>query len=142
MVTVTHRLGKLVTVRIASPVTYREATLLKPRMEAVIGRLTGPLYLAADLADARVYSPDVAEKIIGALQGPWATVRRQSVVINSGSALGGQVYGLFREMRDPERQAWVSAKDMGTYLAEVLGPAEAQALRDFMAEQELMAAAG
>ena len=134
MVTVTHRVGKLVAVRVQSPVTYREATLLKPRMEAVIGRMTSPVFLACDLSDARVYSPDVAEKIMSALQTRWPTVRRLGVVINPGSALGGQVYSMFRELADSDRQAWVRAKEMVSHLSELLGPGEQQGLRDFLDE--------
>lgn len=134
MVTVTHRVGKLVAVRVQSPVTYREATLLKPRLETVIGRMTSPVYLVADLSDARVYSPDVAEKIVGAIHTEWPTVRRIGVVINPGSALGGQVFSIFRDEGDSERQAWVRATDLVGYMAEVLGPNEVQSLRDFLGE--------
>jgi hypothetical protein len=134
MVTVTHRVGKLVAIRIQSPVTYREATMLRPRMETVLGRMSTPVWLACDLSDARVYSPDVAEKIVSALQTAWPNVRRVGVVINPGSALGGQVFSMFRELDDPNRQAWVRSKDMVGYLAEVLAPLELQSLRDFLDE--------
>lgn len=134
MVTVTHRVGKLVAVRVQSPVTYREATMLKPRMEQVIGRMTAPVSLVCDLSDARVYSPDVAEKILTALTTAYPTVRRTGVVVHPGSALGGQIYSWFREANDPERQAWVRAKEMVTHLDEVLGGMEQQSLRDFLEE--------
>lgn len=111
MVTVTHRVGKLVAVRVQSPVTYREATLLKPRMEQLIGRMTAPVFLVADLSDARVYSPDVAEKIMAALAANYPTVRRTGVVVHPGSALGGQISPTSATRRTPSgRRGYVSGK--------------------------------
>ncbi len=136
MVTVTHRVGKLVAVRVQSPVTYREATLLKPRMEQLIGRMTAPVFLVADLSDARVYSPDVAEKIMAALAANYPTVRRTGVVVHPGSALGGQIFSYFRDQKDPERQAWVRVREMVTHLGELLGSLEKQSLMDFLEEAQ------
>lgn len=140
MVTVTHRVGKLVAVRVQSPVTYREATMLKPRMEQVIGRLNGPVCVACDLSDARVYSPDVAEKIVAALKERYPTAQRIGIVVHSGSSLGGLIYSYFRELDDPERQAWVRAREMVSYVSERLGGAEQQGLRDFLEEATSSAA--
>lgn len=136
MVTVTHRVGKLVAVRVQSPVTYREATLLKPRMEQLIGRMTAPVFLVADLSDARVYSPDVALKIMAALAAPYPTVRRTGMVVHPGSALGGQIFSYFRDQKDPERQAWVRAREMVVHVSELLGSMERQSLMDFLDEAQ------
>jgi hypothetical protein len=140
MVTVTHRVGKLVAVRVQSPVTYREATMLKPRIETVLSRMTSPVMLVADLSDARVYSPDVAEKVISALLGPYDVLRRSGILINPSSALGGQIYSLLRETADPERQAWVRREEMVAHLSELLAPGEQQSLREFLDEMQMATA--
>ena len=142
MVTVTRRAGKLVAIRIASPVTYREATTLKPRLEGLMGSMSAPVYLVGDLSDARVYSPDVAEKILGALRMNWGTVHRMGILVNPNSALGGQLFQAFREAADVERQAWVQREGLIQHLGEVLGPVERDDLREFLAEGEVHASAG
>lgn len=142
MVTVSRRFGKLIAIRVASPVTYREATTLKPRVEALMGPMSAPVYVVADLSDARVYSPDVAEKILGALRCNCPTVHRLGILVNPSSALGGQLFQAFREAGDHARQAWVQPDGLCQHLGEVLGPGERDALREFLAEGSVDAHAG
>ncbi len=87
-----------------SPVTYREATTAAARITTSL-QAPIPRIVVIDFRDARVYSPDVQAKLVGAVHVAVEPAMRGEftlvVLMNVTSSLGGELWEKLRDVWIP-----------------------------------------
>ncbi|UQA59553.1 hypothetical protein [Polyangium aurulentum] len=131
MYSIENRVGKLVEIRIWSPVSGDEATRWGREHEAVIGSLVGNYFCFVDVFEATVLPQDVVEAYICTLKSA-TRMLRAAMLLGQSPTLGLQVQRMLREVNNPERKAFRDPRELEAWLGAQLAPAERTRLRELL----------
>lgn len=134
MYEVVNRVGKLVEIRIWSPVTPEEAQAWAREHDRVVAA-AGPRYVCfVDLFDARVFPQHAVDAYTSVMKEEPHLLRTGTLLSHSPtSAL--QVRRMLREIDNPVRRAFTEVPPLLDWLDPVLTPAESARLREALAER-------
>jgi hypothetical protein len=134
MMQVENTVGRLCVARFVPPFDVTEADQLARDIRGILGRLGRPAIFCNDTRRARVFPPDVSDRITAMLRSDNPRVERSAVVIGASSMFGLQIERMFREAGNPGRRVFRSVATIVAWLDEVLTPAEGARMRSFLAE--------
>jgi hypothetical protein len=124
--------GRLVEVRIASPLTLEEIKQFTSEHQAVIKRLARKYVGVVDLLQADVFPVPVAENLIHLLS-IWAPqVERTAFLIRDSALFALQVERVLRNSNNPNRHAFREPEVLKEWLGEILDPLEQGRLAQFV----------
>jgi hypothetical protein len=123
--------GRLVEIRIASPVSLEEAVRWGRDHDALVDRVTGPYVCFVDLVDATVFPPDVVEAYVSTMKSEGRLVRT-GTLLNKSPTFGLQIQRMIREANHPDRKAFRDPDELEVWLGEVLHDDERARLRDLL----------
>src|SRR5689334_1269668 len=113
MWSIERNVGRLVEVRVASPVSLEEAVAFQERLIETVKSAPGNVVLCVDLREAKVFTPEVADRVIGMLRSENAKLERGAILLPPGNAVFGlQIERLVREAGHPARQTFRSEKEL------------------------------
>jgi hypothetical protein len=124
--------GRLVEVKLASPLTITEVQQFARELTGIVGRIDGKYVGVVDLMEAHVFPPDVSESLIQMLSGAAARVERTAFLINESAVFGMQVERIIRSSNSDNRRAFRNGDELVKWLGEVLTPEERFRLKTFM----------
>lgn len=127
-----NHVGRLVEVKLASPITPDEVQEFVRELVGIMGRIPGKYVGVVDLLDAHVFAPAVTETLIQLLSGAAARVERTAFLINESAIFALQVERIIRSSNNDNRRAFRQSDELVTWLAEVLTPEERVRLKTFM----------
>jgi hypothetical protein len=130
---VEHKAGRLVEVKLASPLTPEEVQEFVKELTAIIGRIPGGKYIGVvDLLDAHVFPVAVANGLIQLLSTASPRVERTAMLIGESATFALQVERVIRSANSENRRAFRRGEELEAWLAEVMTAEERVRLRQFM----------
>ncbi len=134
MFTSENHVGRLVELRIRSPVTDEEvAELLDTQLEH-IRRLEQRFVAVTDLRQAYVFPPHVADGFIALLESANPRLERSGILVSESAVFSMQLERALDAAANPHRRAFRSAEELAAWLGEVLSEPERQRLEQFLRE--------
>jgi hypothetical protein len=132
MYSLDHRVGRLVEIRIWSPVSLEEAARWGNDHNALIDSITGPYICVVDLVDATVFPQDVVDAYVSTMRNE-PRLLRTGTLLNQSPTLGIQIARMIREANHPDRRAFRDPYSLSAWLGEVLTPPEHERLERVLA---------
>jgi hypothetical protein len=132
---IVNAVGKLVEIRLWSPVTAEEAAAWAKDHDRVVTAVGGPYVCLADLIDAKVFPEDAVDAYTAVMKAEPLLLRTGTLLSYSPtSAL--QVRRMLRETNNPVRGAFTEALSLLEWLDPVLTPLERKRLREVLTERD------
>lgn len=138
MYSVANKVGRLIEMAIAAPVTIDEASRAFIEARACVSAVTARgerAIIVADLHDADVFAPDVADKFTLLMRAQNPYMDRSATLVSEGATSGLQFLRMIREAGNPARRVFKRRYELEVWLAEVLSPAEREHLHLFLDER-------
>jgi len=132
MHTVRNQVGRLVEVRVASPLSLGEVDEFRREHHAAIRDLPDRYVGAVDLRHADVFPVDVAQRLIALLSGTAPLVERTGFLIGESAIFSLQIERILRNSASPNRKAFREPEPLRAFLGEVLTPLERARLDEFL----------
>jgi hypothetical protein len=127
--------GRLVEVKLASPLSVEEVQQFAQKHIAIMQKIPGGKYVGVvNLLEAYVFPPAVAEALAKLLSGAGSHVERSAFLIGESAVFGLQVERVIRDANNPNRRAFRHGPELVTWLSEVLNFAERRELERFVRE--------
>ncbi len=129
-----NREGKLVELRVVTPMTVEEmADLQKTHLE-VTGAVVGDYAVVVDLRRAQVFPPQITERFIGLMGQLNPRLLRSAILISASAVLGLQAERAIETAGHADRKAFRDEVALELWLGEVLSERERSRLRSFLRE--------
>ena len=132
MWSIDRRVGKLVEIRIWSPVTLGETVPWGEAHDALVSKIRGPYVCLVDLTGATVFPQDVVLGYVKTMKNETNLVRT-GTLLNASPTFGMQIQRMIREANNPHRRAFRDPKELIAWLSEVLDEKERARLRETVA---------
>jgi hypothetical protein len=124
--------GRLVEVRLASPMTLDEIKQFVGEYQAILKRLARKYVGVVDLLQADVFPVPVAETMIQVMSGAAPQLERTALLIRESALFALQVERVIRNSNHPDRRVFRDPEELKKYLGEVLDPLEQNRLAQFI----------
>jgi hypothetical protein len=135
MISVAHRVGRLVEVRIITPVTAEEIQAMGQRIGlAYAACAPRPIVGCTDLRGANLFPMDLAEQVAAFMKKGNPRIERGAMLVGESALFSMQVERVVREAGNPSRRTFRVRTELEKWLAEVLTPFERQRVRHFLEE--------
>ncbi len=135
MFLVDHRIGRLVEVRMATPLSVADAREIATRLAAIVGPFPGQVVTCIDLRRASVLSTDLAAVFIELMQRGRARIERAGILLPPDSpTFLLQLARVLREAHHPGRKTFTDPAELAKWLGEALDPAERARVVAFLDE--------
>lgn len=131
---VANRVGRLLEVKLASPLSLEDVQQFAQQHVAITRKMAGTYVGVANLLEASVFLPEVAEALTRMLSGVAAQVERSAMLIGESAIFAMQVERVIRNANSPNRRTFRDAGQLVAWLSEVLTPAEQRQLEQFLLE--------
>jgi len=139
MITVASTAGKLVEVRIQTPITAAELADMKAASVAIFSRLRIPFAGITDLRAARVLPAELADQVTAFLKRDAPNVMRSAFLVGEGAIFNMQLDRVLREAASERRRSFRTRAELLAWMGEVLTPEEQRRLTSFLDEGETLA---
>jgi hypothetical protein len=126
-----RRVGKLVEIRIWSPVTLEETLPWAEAHDALVSKIHGPYVCLVDLTEAKVFPQDVVHGYVSTMKNEQNLVRT-GTLLSESPTFGMQIQRMIREADNPNRRAFRDPSELFVWLSEVLDEKERERLRDVL----------
>jgi hypothetical protein len=128
--------GRLVEIRIWSPVSAAEARPWAALHDRVVEAAQGPYVCFVDLADATVFPPDAVDAYVSTMRNE-PRLLRTATLLGQSPTLHLQILRMIREANHPARRAFRDATALFAFLEPVLTGLERRRLRELLAPRGL-----
>ena len=142
MFTTENREGRLVELRVVTPVTVGEMLQLQQTHLEVTRGVEGQYVVVVDLRQAHVFPPQITDSFIGLMSQLNPRLQRSAILINDSAVLGLQAERAIDTAGNPSRRSFRDPQGLGQWLGEVLTSRERDRLRRFLLAEPAPAAAG
>lgn len=139
MFTVASTLGKLVEVRIQTPITAAELDDMKAAVFQIFSRLRAPFVSITDLRSATVFPAELADQVSAFLKRDAPNLMRGAFLIGTGAVFNMQLDRVLREAASERRRSFRARADLEPWLREALTPDEQRRLAAFLDQGETRA---
>ena len=134
MYEIVNRVGKLVEIRLWSPVTAEEATVWAKDHDRVVTTVGGPYVCLVDLFDAKVFPQDAVDAYTAVMKAEPLLKRTGSLLSYSPTSVL-QVHRMLRETDNPVRRAFTQVPPLLEWLDPALTSLERERLREALTER-------
>lgn len=132
MYTLECRIGRLTEIRVQPPLSLDELRNFHPQVTRILARVSGQVVACTDLRHARVFSPDVADRLMTIIRTDGPRVDRSAFLVGESAVFSMQIARVLRAAGAPSRRAFLEPEDAIHWLSEVLSQAEVRRLREFI----------
>ena len=136
MWTIEQRVGRLIEIRVASPIVYADLEGFGARLGECITRLTErvPRVLACtDLSGAHIFAPEVAEWFIRLMHRDNPVLERNAFLIGQSAVFALQIERMLKQGNSLTRRAFREPEPLIEWLGELLSPLERERVRQLLA---------
>jgi hypothetical protein len=125
--------GRLVTLRLASPVDDQEANEVVFHVRRALGSLPGQGVFCTDLTEARTFSPPIAARFTELMRSDNPKIERSGFLLAKNAATFNlQMERMIRESNSPARKTFTAADELERWLGALLTPQERAFLQSFL----------
>lgn len=135
MFTIENHVGRLVEVRIATPVAEEEMPGIAKATHDLIESLPGEFVAVMDLRHANVFPQAVSDAFVHILSDNNPKLERSAFLIGESTIFGLQIERAIRMAGKPTRQSFREASALESWLDEPLKPSEQYRLHEFLAAE-------
>jgi hypothetical protein len=121
-------IGRLVEIRIWSPVSLEETYPWSKAHDHLIDAIRGPYICFVDLRDATVFPQPVVEGYVRTMKNEQRLLRT-GTLLNESPTLGMQIQRMIKEANNPARRSFRDPDELHAWMAELLDPEELARLR-------------
>jgi hypothetical protein len=137
MWSIENNAGRLVEIKVASPVNMTEAAEFQAKLVQTVQLTPGRIVLCADIREATVFAPEVAARVTGMLRAENAKLERGAILLPPENAVFGiQIERLIREAGADYRQTFRETKPAIVWLSQSLHVREIARLRVFLSNAQ------
>ena len=129
-----NREGKLIELRVVTPMSVEEMLDLQKTHFAVTSAVEGDYVVAVDLRRAQVFPPQITERFISLMSQLNPRLLRSAILINESAVLGLQAERAIETAGHADRKAFRDPAALELWLGEVLSEREKGRLRNFLLE--------
>ena len=136
MWTIEQRVGRLIEIRVASPIVYADLDAFGARLIECIARVTErvPRVLACtDLSGANIFAPEVAEWFIRLMHRDNPVLERNAFLIGQSAMFALQIERMLKQGNSHIRRAFRDPEPLIEWLGELLTPLERERVRQMLA---------
>jgi hypothetical protein len=124
--------GRLVTLRLASPVDLAECQRAVDDIQQVLSGVVGKARIATDLTRARTFPQEVADRFTRLMKADNPKVERSAFLLSStGATFGLQIERMIREAASPSRRSFLNPSELVAWLADVCDRQEQEEITRF-----------
>jgi hypothetical protein len=134
MYTIENRVGRLVELRVESPVSEDELAQFHDKTAKVIKPIKGQVVTCTDLAGATVFLQPVAARWIEIIKQENPIVERNAILVGEGAVFSMQVERIIRQAGFKNRKTFLVATALSAWLGEILTVRERGRLESFLRE--------
>jgi hypothetical protein len=135
MFTVENHVGRLLEIRMASPITLEELGGFQGAILRVVSQTPGTTAVGCtDLLGARVFDQAVTNRLVSIIRHENPRVERNALLVGEGAVFSMQTERIIREAGSASRRAFRSTTDLTAWLGEVLTASERARLSTFLRE--------
>jgi hypothetical protein len=138
MYLVENHAGRLIEVKLASPLGIHEVEQFTQQHIALMRKIPAKYVGVVNLLEAYVFPSAVADGLTKLLSGAASHVERTALLIGDSAVFGLQVERVIRESNNPNRRAFRNGQELINWLGEVLTPTEQKQLEKFVREATLV----
>ena len=132
MYTIENRVGRLIELRVESPVTEEELMQFHDMLARACKSITGQIVMCTDLVGATVFTQPVTQRWTSIIKQDAPIVERNAVLVGEGAVFSMQVARIIRQAGMANRKAFLSPADLVGWLAEILTTRERTRLEFFL----------
>ncbi len=127
--TIANPAGRLLVFRVFPPFTDETGARGAIDLRAAIVALSAPAIIFTDLRHAQTFSPATTERFVGLMKADNPKIERSVVLLcNDAPMLALQITRVIREAENPNRAAFIVARELAEWCEPVLSEAERAAL--------------
>jgi hypothetical protein len=134
MYTIENRVGRLIELRVESPVTEEELLQFRDRTAKATKSIKGLLAVCTDLVGATVFTQPVATRWIEIIRQESPIVERTAVLVGEGAVFSMQVERIIRQAGYKNRRAFLAPATLMSWLGEILTMRERARAEQFLRE--------
>jgi hypothetical protein len=125
--------GRLLTLRLASPVDEKEANEVISDVRRGLGGIAGQSVICTDLTEARTFSPPIAARFTELMRSDNPKIERSAFLLAKDAATFSlQIERMIRESNSPHRKTFTEAQELERWLSPHLTPPERSLLHAFL----------
>jgi len=134
MYTIENRVGRLIELRVESPVTEEELSQFHDKIAKIIKPIKGQVATCTDLAGATVFLQPVAARWIEIIKQENPIVERNAILVGEGAVFSMQVERIIRQAGFKNRKTFLVPTALTAWLGEILTVRERGRLEQFLKE--------
>ena len=135
MITVANKVGKLVEVRVQSPISAAEIMEMSRQIFEIVKRCS-TIRVVTDLRSATVFPTDLAERIVSFLRQDSPAIERGAFILGDSAVFALQIERILRDSKNDKRRFFRDRRQLSAWLGELLTPLEGDRLTSFLIEGE------
>ena len=132
MYTIDNRVGRLIELRVESPVTEEELQRFPEMLAKACKPIKGQIGICTDLVGATVFTQPVAARWIEIIRQESPLVERNAVLVGEGAVFSMQIERIIRQAGFKNRRAFLSPVALTAWLGEILTVRERARLEQFV----------
>ncbi len=137
MITVAHSVGRLVEVRIFTPVTAEEIQSMAQQISLAYAACSPRQVIGCtDLRGANLFPVELADQVAAFMKRGNPRTERNGFIVGESALFSLQVERVVREAGSPSRRTFRGRRELEGWLGEVLSALEQQRLSSFLDEGE------
>jgi hypothetical protein len=137
MYTVEIRVGRLLEMRMESPLELEDVQRFKAVVSQRVLEATRPLLCCTDLRHARIFSPDAAAELTGMMKLDNPRVKRNAILVGESALFSMQIERMVREAGSQSRRTFRDQSEAQLWLREHLDAEERWRLAEFMLDRRI-----
>ena len=137
MFTSEHHVGRLIELRIRSPITVDELQELRASQIRHVLSIDEKFISVTDLRRAFVFPPAIADGFLSLMKQANPRLDRSAFLVSDSATFSLQAERILTELGNPDRRAFREADDLELWLSQVLTDAERRRLRRFLVNEAL-----
>jgi hypothetical protein len=134
MYTIESRAGRLVELRVESPVTDDELAQFHEVFANVCKPIKGQVAVCTDFCGANVFTQSVTQRWTEIIKQDAPIVERNAVLVGEGAVFSMQIARIIRQTGFQNRKAFLSPTELVTWLGEILTVRERKRLEAYLHE--------
>jgi hypothetical protein len=132
MYTIENRVGRLIELRVESPVTEEELLRFPDMLAKACKPIKGQIATCTDFAGATVFLQPVATRWIEIIRQDSPLVERNAVLVGEGAVFSMQIERIIRQAGFKNRKAFLASAPLMAWLGEILTARERARLEQFL----------
>ena len=131
MYTLARKVGKLVEIRVASPVTVDETIAFSRELQALVAKMDR-FISCSDFSRVVIFPPEVVATYVECMKILNTKLERTALLTPYSATVGLQLGRLLRDAGNPKRRTFRSTTQLALWLSEVLTIQEQVRLQEFL----------